>query len=232
MVERQPDLRYVVYHRNSSRSQAGTKKRKLWMNAHAIAQQATQDADGVEPLEIFAAVEQGKPSKLRPVFDEALDYARRHGAVLVAADLSRIHRPEAYHRRLNPNALSTAEELSLLLKRAMGVPLAVLLSIESTEEERLRRAIKRTGKAGRPRSYDMRTLLALVEYLIGPDGGRSDLSYPAIGERCGLTTTTIKRLVNKPVRVSDSELPLKDALGALAGLSVVERQQVLLPLLH
>lgn len=236
IARRHPGLNFVVYHRNSERSQAGPGKRKLFMNAHAIARQASQDADGIEPFGVFAGVERGQMSRPRPVFDEAVEAARRHKAVLVVADLSRLIRSEAYHRRLNPDALPTAAEFLLLFERALGVVLAVLLPIDATESQRLSQATKRTGKAGRPRACDLPTLLALVDCFVGPDGKRTGVSYRVAAERCGLPKTVVTRLMQATVRYTDQsgepvERPLKDALNDFGDLAPKEIPSLLLQLL-
>jgi hypothetical protein len=159
-----PHLGVVLYNRTSSHSQAGGAERtKLQAKTDAAlaavlryCREARQDnPDRVpRPVHIVQGVEVGKLSKPRNHLDAAAWHAHFHKSLLVAADLSRFIRAEAYDRRTNRTALPTPEEFQRLRDLTRGVPLATVERPDLTEDERHSKATRRTGRAGRPRRLD------------------------------------------------------------------------------
>jgi hypothetical protein len=71
--------------------------------------------------EVVSGREYGKLSARRPLLDRAIALARRHKAGIVAADLTRLLRAEAFDKANDRMAVPTAEEVRALLTRAKGV---------------------------------------------------------------------------------------------------------------
>ena len=143
-------------------------------------------------------VEQGYMSVKRPALNAATLIARRLGAIIVAIDLSRFIRAEAYCHLTNREAWPTPEEFALLRKMTGGVVLATLLDPAMTEAERLSWATKRTGKAGRPRSIDdelAARIFADMGYLCFDRSGRPRWEQPIreVADSYGVTAAAVHR---------------------------------------
>jgi hypothetical protein len=100
-------------------------------------------------------------------------------AYLVAVDRSRFIRAEAYDRKTEAGRLAepTAAEYARLRELTGGVPLVTVEPPDLTEAERQSRAIRRSGKAGRPRAVDdqLAARLALYfaeHYIVNQKSGR------------------------------------------------------------
>lgn len=153
-LERYPDHGIVVYNRVSSYGkQTGKDKSKLQEKTDAARAEVRARAPGKLRCTV-QGVELGKLSAPRPKLRRATDYAARHELIIVANDLSRFIRSEAYDRHTNNEAVPTAEEFARLHELTGGAVLATLADPLMTEKERQSLATRRTGKAGRPRSID------------------------------------------------------------------------------
>jgi hypothetical protein len=146
-----PGVPAVVYGRVSSYGQAGRGKKKLEEKTAAVVAEVSKFAH-VEKIVI--GIEDGRLSKPRPKLKDAARYAKENGCILVAADLSRLIRAEAYSRRSNRNAMPTVSELIVLHALTENVLLATVERPDMQEDERHSKATKRTGKAGRRRTID------------------------------------------------------------------------------
>jgi hypothetical protein len=189
---------FVVYHRVSSRSQASNGR--LDAKTNAVQLEARRIRDLMRPerrlRRVFRGIELGQLSAKRPVLTETLDYARQHGLIVVAVDVSRLIRSESYNRWYNNEAVPTADELSKLMKLAEGVPaVSTILDPSLSEKERHRLATIRTGKQGRPSRIDQQTQLQIIEAV-----QYGDESYQEIADRFHLSGPQAVYNVWKPWR--------------------------------
>jgi hypothetical protein len=162
-----PELRLVLYARVSSWGQAGKEKAKLVAQSYAVADEIRQRQAAEKMLRFVREVKEGKLSIPGRRLVEAAEYARKCGAMIVAADLSRFVRSESYCRRTNRDAWPTADEFTRLRELTRGVVLVTVADPLLSEDERHSLATRRTGKAGRPRSIDD-DLAARIFAALGP----------------------------------------------------------------
>jgi hypothetical protein len=105
---------------------------------------------GVEIVGCFSHVESG----WRLNIHEAVETAKRLGAVIVAETIDRIMRPEDYHSVENWNAKLTVEDLLRLAKKLDGVPLFTVADPDASPGENRSMQTKRgqryKSKGGRP----------------------------------------------------------------------------------
>lgn len=202
-----PGAGIVLYSRVSSYGQAGIGKARLEAKTAPVVAEVLRLAPG-RLRRIVRAVEEGKlsrprPDRPRPRLIDAASYARDRGCIVVAADLSRLIRAEAYDRRKNAEAWPRPEEFDRLRELTFGVPLATLLDPESTERERLSRATRRTGTAGRPRAIDDE-LAARIFDALGPlcAGRRTPLAWERpladVAAEFGVSVSAIVRASERP----------------------------------
>ena len=188
---RHPEADFLTYNRVSSLSGAGgISKAKLDEKTNAVTDAVVAkiidliaEAEGPvswEPVSIIDGVEEGRPSAKRPALLQAFEIAlkeslnRRRPVIVVASDLSRFIRSEAYHCRDNPEALVTAEEFAWLNGKPPCVILATLEPPWLTEAERNSKAQKRRGKSGRPPTMDDDLAMMMLKSC-GPARGGSRL---------------------------------------------------------
>jgi hypothetical protein len=141
----------VPYNRVSGRAQAGRRKVKLEQKTEPLVA-AIRKRFPFRVRTVVQGVETGKLADPRPYLLEAAEYAKKHGCIIVASDLSRFIRAQSYHRRKNPEAVPPMEEMDRLGIMTYRVPLLTLLDPDLTEAARHGEAIRRTKKAGRPRA--------------------------------------------------------------------------------
>jgi hypothetical protein len=223
---RYPDLGIAVYNRMSSYPQAGKGKVKLEATTYALDREIRRLAPGKVRRAPFFGVEEGKLSKHRPILLEAVEYAaraatRRGGPViLVAGDLSRFIRSEAYHRWKNPEAWPTPEEFDALLaispalsaaklirSEAGGVLLATVADPLLTGAERHKLAMeraKRAGKCGRPREpFPPETAVQILDALGVPcrRNGRFEWehSITVVAGDFDVPRAKVQRFLDEPV---------------------------------
>jgi hypothetical protein len=196
-----PASRLAIYHRCSTRGQAGKGKEALIERSRIVMDEIRKAAPGKLKHTPFYGVEEGKLSKKRPALVEAANYAKEHSLILVAADLSRFVRSEAYDRRTNHNAVPTEAELRQLHELTFHVPLATLLPPECTESERHSKATKRSGKrVGREPSLDPVTCWKVLMLLGQRDAdGNWEHSLTAVAKRLAVGRSAIQRLLHTPV---------------------------------
>jgi transposase len=139
---------------------------KKWAARQAAQERAVKDEveklTGRKVKKVFPCVEPGKVSARRETLRAAAQYAKRYGCVLVAWDVSRFVRAEAYDHRTNRNAEPTEADFAKLVELTLGVVLAVVVDPALTESGRHSRRIRRGGKAGRKRKVDDKVLAAIV----------------------------------------------------------------------
>lgn len=97
----------------------------------------------------FDGQESGKLSHSRRILKAALDWVREYPQILVAWDLSRFIRAEAYDRRSNRDAVPTDTEWRQFFELTAGAMLATIEPPSLTEGERHSRSTKRSGRAGK-----------------------------------------------------------------------------------
>ncbi len=195
-LERYPDKNLVFYHRLSSPGQGS--KGKLAEKTLAAENEllALTTGTGSRLLWVVKCIEEGKMSTPSRKLIDAAAFAAERGAILVAADLSRFIRSEAYHRCTNSDAEPTQKELAQLGRLTNGVILATILHPNATESERHSLATKRTGKCGRPpKIRDSKTALRMMYALA--DGA----SLATVSKLFGLTKSCVQRWLEKPVPV-------------------------------
>ncbi len=179
----------LIYNRVSSYGkQAGRDQTKLEMKTEQVRDVARVMAPGRLIRAPFDGVELGKLSARRPALRKVLDYAAaecsRRPLLVVARDLSRFLRSEAYHHKENPEAWPTADEFERL--RAMvpnGVILCTILDPHATEAERHRYVMAWAEGCGRPRQVDPKKAQLILEYLGSPS--LDDTGNTVWGDRSG-----------------------------------------------
>lgn len=118
---------------------------------------------GVRLCGLVYGQEYGQMSADRQYLRRAIGLARKQNAILVAADLSRLIRAEAFDRRQNWHAAPTPEEIARLFELAAGVPfLATIQRPDMTPVEMHSLATKR-GKPGRRSTVDVRLFHEIVQ---------------------------------------------------------------------
>src|SRR5262245_25366664 len=118
--------------------------------------------------------------------------------MVVAPDLSRLIRAEAFCHRTNLEAWPTPDEFARLRELTGGVQLATLADPTISERERRSLATKRTGKAGRPKSIDEELAQAIFAdlgcfYLDHSGRWRWDQPLAVVAEAYGVTAGAIVR---------------------------------------
>ena len=135
----------------------------------------------------------------RRVHGEAIAKARKHGAGIVAVDLSRLLRSESFDKAMNRMAVPTPEEVIALFEVAEGVPfLATIVDPSVPPAELHSRAVKRgmaaRGKrGGRPQAIDFPTGLRLIRAMEDDPSQ----SFAALGRRFGVGKTTVQNFFAK-----------------------------------
>jgi hypothetical protein len=202
-IERFPNAPISLYSRVSSYAQAGQGKVRLQEKTDAVAS-AVRSIAPEKLRRIVQGIEEGKMVyPHRKLLVKASKDAKRLGAILVAADLSRFIRAKAYSRTRNRNAWPTPEEFARLRAMTLGVPLATVESPFLTEDERHSLATRRTGKAGRPYAVDdvlAAKIFSEVEMIFISDFGRVRWC-PSLRELAGVfrvSPATILRLLYRP----------------------------------
>jgi hypothetical protein len=156
-LERHPDRDLVLYNRVSTWDQAGKGKADLGAKTCATYRELRKMTSRRLRRIVGGAVESGQLSNPRPKLIAGASYALQEGLILVAADLSRFLRAEAFDHRTNLDASPTPEEFARLRAITLGVPLATVadpLLPETGRGGRRSLATKRTGRCGRPGSID------------------------------------------------------------------------------
>jgi hypothetical protein len=213
-----PEAGIIVYNRVSSWSQAGKGKVKLKAKTQAVVEEVGLLIEAVIRLRTsegemsscrlqFTAegVEEGKLSAKRPTLLRAAEYAERHGGsgpmILVASDLSRLIRSEAYDRRMNPEAQPTPEEFARVREMTGGMVLATLEDSPLTETELHRKAMKGASRCGRPSEVDPALAERIFEELGSwrPFCWRFEESIASVARRCGVTKSKVQRLIESAV---------------------------------
>lgn len=151
-LEKHPDKSLILYNRTSGFGrQSGPNGANLEDKEQSLYRAVRRLTDRPFRRVVSKAGERGKLSAPRRGLIDAAEGAHRYNSIVVASDLSRFLRPEAYDSRRNPNAEPTPEELQRLHEMTGGVVLATVDPPWLSEAERHSLATKRTGKAGRPR---------------------------------------------------------------------------------
>lgn len=201
-AERYPGARVVVYGRVSSWGQAGPGKAKIGNQTSAVYREVKKTAADFRVRYLPRGVEEGKLSNPRPSLRDAVDYATKCGAIIVAADLSRFIRSESYHRTKNPDAVPTKREMELLRKFTLCVPLATVLDPSASESERHSAATRRPGTCGRPRSITPEMARRIFEdlgaLLPAPRGWRWAGPLEEIAADFGVSVEAIRRESERP----------------------------------
>lgn len=205
-LERHPRACYAPYNRVSTGSQAGPTNVRLAEKTAAVLAEARAVAPGRLRHVPFSGVERGKLNSVRPALRAAVAWAlgRPYPVILVASDLSRFIRPEAYHRTRNPDAWPTDEEFGQLRELTGGLTLATLLDPRAHEGERHSAAVRRTGRVGRPTQLDRGLAYAILVTLgekRSQDGERAEWQIPlsAAALRHGVTKSAVQRLLDGQV---------------------------------
>ncbi len=198
-----PGTGIVPYHRVSSWGQAGPSRCRLDAAADRLVQSIRRAAPGKLRRTTFREVIEGKPSireaRKRPTqLDLAAQYASERGHMLVAFDLSRFLRSEAYNSATNQTAWPTSEEFEWLRARTLGVPLATIVHPLATEGVRLSLATRRTGTAGRPATAMTPGQFLAVLQLLGPKrkDGRWSRPIREVAADLGVSASAINRLLD------------------------------------
>lgn len=93
----------------------------------------------------------GQGTDFIPVLKELADYARRHGAVLLAESESRFVRSRQFHSINNPDAKPSDAEFAELAAVTGGATLAILDPPDAEASARIRRGMcTRAKRGGRP----------------------------------------------------------------------------------
>jgi hypothetical protein len=212
------DNRIILYNRVSSWGQAGPDKVKLEAKTKPVIQ-AVMKAAPKRLYGLVLAVEEGQIGALRRHLQIAVHWALEQKCILVAPDLSRFIRAEAYNRRTNRNAFPTAEEFAQLRERTHGIPLATIESPYLSEDERHSKATRRTGKAGRRKKIDddlaHRIFFDLRECLLSLSGRGYLWEGPIriVAKRYGVSRSTIERVADtlSPYGITWRELAIQRA---------------------
>ena len=128
MLDRHPDKPIVFFNRVSSYGQARRRNKLLHIKTAADEREVEAMAPG-RIIKTFIAVEEGYLHKPRKGLRAAGQYAKDHGAILVAIDLSRFIRPPSYSRTKNWQRAGQVRPISLLHEMTHRVPLATVLSL-------------------------------------------------------------------------------------------------------
>jgi hypothetical protein len=145
----------VLYTRSSTWAGAGPGKVKLEMKALAASDEIEKLTGAVLGMsEIFFSVEEGNVFARRTELERAVEYAVRHGRMLVAPELTRLVRPARFYTldRRDPLRMTlrpTQAEFDRLRELTRSVPLATLVDPAGTGAEQHSAAVKRRGIAGR-----------------------------------------------------------------------------------
>jgi hypothetical protein len=141
----------ILYNRTSGYGKQAGHDRSNLEEKETVLYRAVRQLTEDRPLRKIVSVagERGKVSAPRPGLIGAAQDARKLNAMLVAYDLSRFLRPEAYDPRKDPHAWPTPAEFEQLREMTFGVLLATVLPPWLSESERHSYLTKRTGKAGR-----------------------------------------------------------------------------------
>jgi hypothetical protein len=147
----------------------------------------------------FFGVERGQVSAPRKVLTAAAEYSHDHDCILVATDLPRFIRSEAYrrHTKSGRNTCPTPAEFELLREMTLGVPLATLVPPDASEKDRVGAAIKRMG-GGRPRVSPLRIYFAL-ERLGVRENGKWKMSIGNAARLSGISKSTLQLLLASQV---------------------------------
>jgi hypothetical protein len=206
-LERYPKKDLLLYNRVSSWGQAGKGKEKLVDKTHAV-YLALRNVTARRLRRTSRGVEEGKLSEPRTKLVEAAEYATGYGSILVASDLSRFIRSEAYCHETNREAWPTPGEFARLHEITGGVILATILNPAITEAERHRWATTRTRRAGRPRVLlhrDPKRVLRMLETLGLPswrDGKRYwDTSIAEVAKQFKVPPARVQRFLDAEVPV-------------------------------
>jgi hypothetical protein len=193
----------VLYNRVSTGSGAGRGQEKLRAKTYAVEDQIQAMTDR-RIRRLVYVIEKGKLSARRPGLIDAADSASHRRAILVAPDLSRFIRSEAYDRLTEKrHAWPTEAEFDRLHEVTFGVPLATLLPPLLSEDERHSLATRRTGKAGRPRSIDDQLMASIFEaehfgYIDGRGRWHWSYSLLSLARRHGVSKHALLRAANRP----------------------------------
>jgi hypothetical protein len=130
---------------------------------------------------------------------EAIEFARKHGAVLLAETVDRFLRHPHFHPVCNPDAQATEEQLAELAALADGVTLATALDPDATPTEVRAYRSKRgqwakDNRGGRPKKkrpgYKKARREALRQTVIELD--RDGLAQREIARRTGVPRSTVQ----------------------------------------
>jgi hypothetical protein len=220
-LELYPERRLVLYNRTSGYGkQTGQDRSKLAEKQMVLYRAVRKLTD--RPLKAVISIpgERGKLSAPRPGLTDAARRAWKLNAILVAYELSRFLRPEAYDPRTNPHAEPTADEYRQLHEMTGGVVLATVLPPWLSEGERHSHATRRTGRAGRPSSMTHDLSLDILDQMgfCHKDGkGRREWDFSMGGAAKWLARRTgksmaaaksmIQRLLDAPVPESICRRP-------------------------
>jgi hypothetical protein len=205
-----PDAILLVLNRVSFWDQAGRGKVNLQEKTDAVVAEVRKLAPDNLLLLVGQGVEEGKLSKPRPTLVELADFTwqvnavSKGGAILVASDLSRFLRSEAFDHITNREAWPTPEEFAKFHKMTFGVVCATLADPLMTEAGRHSLATKRTKKCGRPRE-PLNPLIALqiLEALGTPFTWNRRIEWETpiavVAKRFGVSTAKVWRFLGESV---------------------------------
>lgn len=111
---------------------------------------------GFKVLKVFDEIGSGWLPN-RPALELAVEFARRHNAIVIAEATNRYVRPYYYHPRSFPNAPYLDSGLKRIARIGDGVTLATFLHPDTPEREvrsyQTRRGISERARAARPAGY-------------------------------------------------------------------------------
>jgi hypothetical protein len=136
----------VLYVRVSSRTQG--KKRNLFSQLRTSRRQL--ETLGLKVVAMFRDIASGWQWEDRPGLRNAIQLAKKGGAIVVAESTDRFIRSEAFHTKNNPGAQPTQDEFRRLQRIADGVPLATILHPDTPWAE-VRGHQSRRGQHGKQR---------------------------------------------------------------------------------
>jgi hypothetical protein len=180
---KQSETGNVVYH---ARSSSWSNRESL--EAHVMEGRAIIRAmEGATLLDVVVkGVEPGLIGDHRRRLKRAIAAARRHKAILVAWDVSRFIRPQAYYDG-DLEAKPTPAEYAALFTMADGVILATIQPPDLTEHGRHSQAIRRGGLQGRPSSIGVKLSRKIIALR-----GQGE-SFAKIAAMCGVSPTAVRR---------------------------------------